>query len=106
MKENSGFACFGLLIFALGSVVVASIMNGWVLSILWGWFIVPLFGLPLLSIPESIGFALVIGILSKNQTTSSSKDKDTSTLVAEIIGYGIFSPLFFLFMGWIIKLFL
>lgn len=106
MKENNGFACFGLLIFEVGSVIVASIMNGWVMSILWSWFIVPLFGLPLLSIPQSIGFALVIGILTKNQTNSNSKDKDTSTLVAEIIGYGVFSPLLFLFMGWIIKLFL
>ena len=43
-----------------GSWIGSTIFCGWVLKILWGWFIVPTFGLPILSIPSAIGFSLVI----------------------------------------------
>jgi len=39
MKDNTGLACFGLAVLAIVSVVVSALMNGWVLSILWGWFV-------------------------------------------------------------------
>lgn len=40
-------------------VVGGYIFNGWVLSVLWGWFIWPL-GVKAISIPEAIGIFIVI----------------------------------------------
>lgn len=61
---------------ALGKLAVAilnmaysigcTILSGYVLSVLWGWFIVPTFGLPLLTIPVAIGVMLVVAYLEAN----------------------------------------
>jgi Na+(H+)/acetate symporter ActP len=63
------FVLFGICaIVAL--MVASSIWSGYVLSILWGWFIVPTFGLPMLSIPVAIGLALIVSYLTKQMAES------------------------------------
>ena len=37
---------------AIGMMALASLLNGWVLSVLWGWFFVPTFGMPELSLAQ------------------------------------------------------
>lgn len=105
MKDNTGLACLGLVMLAIIGIVVNSIINGWVLSILWSWFVSPLFGLPNLSIAGAIGFALVVGMLTKQQTTNNS-DKETSELIAAIISNAVVVPLITLFIGWVISLYI
>lgn len=100
-----GLACLGIAVAASGAIVVGSIMNGWVLSVMWGWFVVPLFELPPLTIPYAIGISMVVGMLAKNSVSTKNEKKETSELVGEIIGV-ILAPLFVLFMGWIVKLFI
>jgi hypothetical protein len=39
---------------------LSACLEGWVISLLWGWFMVPTFGLPSLSIPLALGISLVI----------------------------------------------
>ena len=39
----------------------ASVVNGITLSIIWGWFMVPIFGLPALNVPQAIAVTLVVG---------------------------------------------
>lgn len=49
------------------AIIVAAygvVLNGWVLSKLWAWFIVTTFGLPTLAVPEAIGLATVVSFLS------------------------------------------
>lgn len=41
---------------------------GYVLHLLWAWFIVPAFGLPAVSIPVAIGLSLVVGFMTKSYT--------------------------------------
>ena len=106
MKDNTGLACFGIAVLAIVSVVVSALMNGWVLSILWGWFVSPLFGLPSLSIAAAIGFALVVGMLTKQDTQSESSNKEISGLVAAIITRAVIAPLFTLLIGWVVKLYI
>lgn len=53
---------FAILFASLGiiaAVTLGAIFDGWALAKLWTWFIVPLFRLPILSIPQSIGIGLV-----------------------------------------------
>ncbi len=97
MKRNSdldGVGCFGLIVFTLLAVVVGTIANGWALSTLWGWFIVPLFGLPALTIPYALGISTIAGfLLSANNTSKSdnkSKDRELSTLFAELIALVVY----------------
>lgn len=54
---------FGFLLATLLVVMGTSIVYGITLSVLWGWFIAPTFGLPPLGIAEAIGLSVVVGYL-------------------------------------------
>jgi len=45
-------------------MVVSSVLNGWALSILWGWFFVPTLGMPQISVVQAIGIAMVVSYLT------------------------------------------
>lgn len=70
-----------LLVFVLGLGVVlglavavailGSILRGWVLSILWGWFMVPTFGLPELGVLPAVGMMFTITFLFQYTKISS-----------------------------------
>ena len=98
---KTGLACFGLAVAGLMTIVVSSILSGWVLSVLWEWFVVPTFSVSSLSIPVAIGISLVIGMLTKEGKPRDDKKKDTYELVGEILGT-VFAPLVTLIVGWIV----
>ena len=99
MKDS--LACFGLFVAAIALIVVGSIMNGWVLSIMWGWFVVPLFGVPVLKVAPAIGVALVAKMLTHQSSSKSNEKKDTSETVGELIA-AFLSPMVTLLIGWIV----
>mgnify|MGYP001608142649 CR=1 FL=1 len=43
-------------------IVPLHLFDAWVLAKLWAWFVVPLFGLPALSLPYAIGLGALVGI--------------------------------------------
>ena len=93
-------AMFCLLIGALGMIVVTSILNGFVLVKLWGWFVVPAFGLPTLSIPVAIGISLIIKYLTIHRS-KTAEDVD----MWEAYKFAISFPIMTLIIGWIIHFF-
>ncbi|TSC81867.1 MAG: hypothetical protein G01um101420_780 [Parcubacteria group bacterium Gr01-1014_20] len=54
---------------AIGAL--SSLLRGWVLSILWGWFMVPTFGLPELGVVPAIGMMFTITFLFQYSKISS-----------------------------------
>jgi hypothetical protein len=106
MKDNSALTCIGLFALIVISIIVGSIVNGYVLSILWGWFVIPVFKAPALSITTAIGLSLVINMLISRSNSSNKEKKEIGELIGETIGSTIFLPLFTLFIGWIVKLFM
>lgn len=96
----------GILLLFPASVALLAfgvMWEGAVLSVLWGWFVVPLFGLPPLSLPFAIGLALVVGLLTAHKTGNESTDPDKKwaplvTMVAR--------PGAALLVGWIVTKFL
>lgn len=101
MEKEEGLACLGLAVLGVVAVVVVSITNGWALSVLWGWFVTPIFGITAPTIPMAIGFSLVVGMFSSS-SSSSDKEKSTGQIIGSIIGVAIFRPAFAVFMGWVI----
>lgn len=99
---------------ALISLVViiplSAVLNGWVLTKLWGWFIVPTFGLPELGIVPAIGLAIIIEFLTQHTTSRKSSDDDeyksNGQKVAIIIAKDIFIALSYLLIGWVVSLFM
>jgi hypothetical protein len=88
--------CFGLI----ALLVLNVILTGWVLSILWAWFIVPVFSAPALSIPYALGVALVVGMMTHQPNRAKDERK-----WYEIIAHELGDPIVILVMGYIIRLF-
>ncbi len=97
------------IIFLLCISAAATTFNGLTLSVLWIWFIVPTFKVPVLSIPVAIGIALIVGLLTarvakKDNQDAKAKAKDGNH--GELIGSSFATPLMILFVGWIVHLFM
>ena len=82
-------------------VAAAMAWRAYVATILWGWFIVPFFGLPPLSLALAIGVTLAIGLISGRSTASNyveDQKKKWYPLVSLALG-----PALALLAGWIAK---
>lgn len=96
----------GLLLFIVTTVICALVI-GFTLATLWGWFIVPTFELPALSLAAAIGFAMVVGFLTYH--FDSAKHAEQPQLVEEMIKllfFSIFRALPTLLIGYIVHLFM
>jgi hypothetical protein len=59
---------FVVMFAALVAVIVSGwLLHGWVLSILWGWFLVPL-EIPAISVPAAMGISLIVGAMAHQHT--------------------------------------
>lgn len=94
-------AIFGIFALTLLYIVGGSVLNGWVLSKLWLWFMVPLFGFKPLSIVYAIGLALTVRFLTVNYDFAKQEKQSATTILL----IPIFSSLFALAFGWLIHLF-
>lgn len=95
-----GFAVFVLIIGG------SSLLRGWALSILWGWFMVPL-GLPALPLVTAMGVALVVSFMTYQRIPDcKEKDKEWYERLGDTLGHIILMPFLVLGIGWIIKQFL
>lgn len=84
----------------LAAVTALTIEQGWVLSILWGWFAVPL-GAPAISIPGAIGMAILLSTMLMRRRREESDEPWYEAFV-----FHATKPLVALGIGWIVKQFL
>jgi len=71
-----------------------------VLTILWGWFIVPFFDMNKLPVAYAMGLC-VISMLMFSKIPKIDENTDTFDLYFNMIFSNAFKPLFALFIGWI-----
>ena len=106
-KDGQTFlSCLGAIALVIIIVPLSMIMHGWVLSIMWGWFVVPLFGLPALTIPYAIGISAVVGIFKGNSTANKDDNKTATTKFLEALFVAFVAPLITLGFGWIVLQFI
>lgn len=101
MNQEKFVSCLGLLAGAIGFTIIGAILNGWALSVLWGWFIVPIFKLPTLTIIQAIGVAMVASFLTKTYSTSD-KSKSLEDRITDLIGSTIIAPVLAIMLGWLV----
>ncbi len=94
-------AVFGAVVGGIGLIALSALMNGYVLSVLWGWFVAGYFGLKVLTIPAAYGLGLIVSFLTYR---SNLKTEERSVWVN--VSLVFFVPLFYLFMGWIVHMFM
>lgn len=88
---------------ALGLIaltIVVYLLNGVALKLLWGWFMVPTFGLPVISLVQALGIMIIISFLA-HQHIPMYKDFEN-----EQFFFLILIPVLAMAVGWIVHLFM
>jgi len=98
-EVNTFEGCLGLFVFVVIATIIGSIVGGYVLSIMWGWFVVPLFNLPPLSVPYAIGIILVVSFLRQPNYKSSPDKEKAISKVCRNSGGDVFSS--YVFRYWV-----
>jgi hypothetical protein len=78
----------------------AYLWQGYTLSKLWVWFMVPAFHLPALSLGYAVGVGITVSF------TITRWRKGTEPELGEWITYNTLTPAMTLLAGWIVKLFI
>jgi len=87
-----------IVLCAVLATALLGIQYGVVLSILWGWFIVPVFEIPELSIPAATGSVYICTLLANIGKKSTN----------EVFDWGLAAgrPFYVLFLGWVLQFFM
>lgn len=89
------------VLFSVLFLVLAWILNGFALKILWGWFMVPVFSLPALTIPAALGIGIVVSFLTHHSgTTQQRGDRSWSAM------HLVTRPILAVVLGAIVNLFM
>ena len=91
-------AYLGTLMVLIVGVMASVLIDGYVLSLLWGWLVVPTFRIPALSIAQAIGIMLVVGFIVEEHAVADDGDNP----LERIIGRTIIRPAIALAVGWIV----
>jgi hypothetical protein len=89
MKRTSAFMtlCTAIIFGTVGLCLAAILVRGFVLSVLWGWFAVPL-GAPALGVVSALGLSVLLSYLLHHTTGNKSlSDVFIEALAALSVGY-------------------
>jgi len=87
----------------LALVAVAVIVNGYVLSVLWGWFIVTTFEARPLGVANAIGLACVVGYLTHQYRPKTTADKNDFEAFVDSLVHIVTRPAVALLAGWVVS---
>src|SRR5688572_29285692 len=87
-------------------LLVSAVLNGLALSVMWGWFIVPTFSLPQITIVQAIGIGMVVGFLTHQDIDCEPKKEDTNEKLSKAVAHVILRPLMALLFGGILHTFM
>jgi phosphate/sulfate permease len=91
----------------LGGLILGPVWYGYVLSIMWSWFIVPTFHLPVLGKAIAIGLAITIKLITdQTKPDCVKKEKTFWETIGEGFGNTFVSPAFTLLYGYIVHQFI
>jgi len=105
MKNADRSSCV-LAVLSLALVIPSMVWRGYVLSLLWGWFIAAKFAIPSLRIPEAIGLACVVSFLTYQGGDAKQEDRTPGEQFARVVVLAVLWPLLALAVGAVARLFL
>jgi hypothetical protein len=89
----------GILLMVL--IPVAVIWQGFVLSKLWEWFLVPL-GVHGIGVTQAIGVMVLVGLCAhQSKNIKEEWEKDIEQVSVQFLVYELLNPLLLLVIGWI-----
>jgi hypothetical protein len=99
-KADDGVEALLVVVGAVAFLPLVFVLDGLAIRVLWGWFVVPLFNAPALSIAAAIGLGLVASLFQHPPV--ADKDKDTSAKIGAVI----MRPVMYIAFGWLVTLFM
>ena len=92
----------------LSTIILGCLYEGFVLSKLWAWYIVPTFSLPLFGALIGIGIALMVRMVTIRVTLQDLKHIDDNELLALLWSafWAALKPTIFLGIGFLFSLFI
>lgn len=104
-KEYEGAVALAAVV-GVFAVVVLSIAwggfwTGLTLSVLWGWFAVPVFGLPVLTVWQAYGLSLIVSTLKRYKLEKN--DDGFGIAMAKVLFGAPFIAGLMLGVGWCVK---
>ena len=105
MAEDSTVAAIGC-IGVIPALVIHYVARGCVLQVLWGWFLTPIFHIPVPGIAYCLGIGILIGYLSGVSTpdtnTQGNKSRSVVQIITELYAKLLMEPFLILGIGWVI----
>ncbi len=89
-------AMYEKILFPIITVLPVMVIQGWVLAILWGWFIVPIFNVPSIGTAQAVGFLFVTRIVSPGPAKEKTENIAKTIMIAAVF------PLFSLFFAYLV----
>ena len=96
---------FGKFMTIVLAMIISPIINGFVFSKLWLWFIVPIFQMQPLRIVEAIGIIFLINFIRMKRDRAADKEEFWKTFTTNMI-FVVLMAGFALLSGWVVTLFL
>lgn len=94
-----GYAATTVILMALSAC-----WSGYALSVLWSWFFVPTFSLPVISIPAAIGIAIVVGYMTKQDQEAKTDGESFGEVLVKASVRAAIKPAVALSIGALVRL--
>jgi len=108
MNEDAALAKIVAAIFVAPTIIIAQIgswlLDGWVISKLWGWFFVPL-GVPEITIIHAVGISTFVGLIKTHVPRKEDEDKSLAATLGTFLGFFL-KPVVAVLIGWIVVQFM
>ncbi|MGC9605262.1 MAG: hypothetical protein ABSF56_00680 [Minisyncoccia bacterium] len=87
----------------IASLALVTILDGFVLSVLWGWFVVPVFHLPVLKIIPAMGISMIVGYLTMHSGSYNEEvERGWGYMLYLSLGTSLLYALLALSFGWVL----
>ena len=96
---------FGKFMTVVLAMIISPIINGFVITKLWLWFVVPTFEVNPLRVVEAIGLMFLINYIKAKRDNEADKDKFWGQFAINIIFIFLMAG-FALLSGWIVQMFM
>lgn len=94
------YGCIGIIVVVVVLIIGGTILSGWALSVMWTWYVTPVFGLPILGVKNAILLATLISYFTPVKLDDENKTKNEKLFGA--ISLITFKPIFYVIWFWVI----
>lgn len=96
----------GAIFGVLGLLAISAMWKGYVLTVLWGWFVAPTFGLPVLALAPAIGMSLLVSFLTYQSDATKTREGSSAQRFAKSVAHELLVTALALGIGAVVRQFM